>query len=118
EGELIAAGAERRWGDPSGLTAGRKLPAGQGQTQTSLRKAPRLCINKEDLFKHFFVERGSVALVGHALLGGVALEQANRQAADGRQVGGRVAVGHPAGVFAKGDIELPVQVVLDAPMAA
>ncbi len=75
--------------------------------------------SSQDFFQIAFVPAGIEAFVFDADLPcGLVLQQTQRGAAEDAEVRIGVAQADPALVFLKRDIQLPMQTVLDAPMAA
>ena len=72
----------------------------------------------EDFHEKIRVERGFFAFAAQAQFAAILLQQTDGAAAQLGKVVRRVALLNAAVVFVKGDIQLPVQRVLNAPVIA
>ncbi len=72
----------------------------------------------KDLFQERLAQCGLKAFLGDTQLGGMTLQQRQCLPPERCQILCRISICHLVRVFAEGDIQLPVQIVLDAPMPA
>jgi len=70
----------------------------------------------EDFREKIGVLSGQLAFAGNALFCGMAFENAERQFAHGREIPGRVPLLDATFIFTEMDIQMPVQIVFNAPM--
>src|SRR5581483_585570 len=97
---------------------GMVLPAIKGRTRANASNLLRCDGAKDNFFEKVGVQGGRFAFPGDAALGRITFEETECNLAQQAQVGDRIALLNTTAIFVEADVQLPMEIVFDAPMVA